>query len=41
MMEFVDQAVELLTRLLRREHCRIVQPDGRSRPLPEIYPQAA
>lgn len=28
-------------RLLRREHCRIVQPDGRSRPLSEIYPKAA
>lgn len=25
-------------RLLRREHCRIVQPDGRSRPLSEIRP---
>ncbi len=28
-------------RLLRREHCRIVQPDGRSRPLSEVYPKAA
>lgn len=28
-------------RLLRRGHCRIVQPDGRSRPLSEIYPKAA
>lgn len=28
-------------RLLRREHCRIVQPDGRSLPLSEIYPKAA
>lgn len=28
-------------RRLRRRHCRIVQPDGRSRPLSEIYPKAA
>ena len=28
-------------RLLRREHCRIVQPDGLSRLLSEIYPRAA
>lgn len=28
-------------RMLRREHCRIVQPDGRSLPLSEIYPKAA
>ena len=28
-------------RLLRREHCRIVQPDGQSRLLSEIYPRAA
>ena len=28
-------------RLLRREHCRIVQPDGRSRVMAEIYPKAA
>ena len=28
-------------RLLRREHCRIVHPDGSSRLLSEIYPRAA
>ena len=28
-------------RLLRREHCRIVQPDGRSTPMSELYPSAA
>jgi glutamate synthase domain-containing protein 2 len=26
-------------RLLRRQHCRIVQPNGRSMPLSEIYPE--
>ena len=27
--------------LLRREHCRIVRPDGQSVPLSELYPKAA